>query len=159
MLFNKKNFYLLYLLLVSCVSCVWLFVTLWAVACQASLSFTISWNLLKFVSIQLVTLSNHHILWQLLLFLPSIFPSIRDFSSQSAVHIRWPNTGVSVSTSVLLSSIQGWSPLRSTGLLSLLSKGHSGAFSSTTVKRHQFFGALPSLWYSSHNHTWPLGRP
>ena len=69
------------------------------------------------------------------------------------------NTGVSASASVLLISIQGWSPLRLTGLISLLSKGLSGVFSSTTVWRHQFFGVLPSLRYSSHNHAWPLERP
>ena len=48
-------------------------------------------------------------------------------------------------------NIQGWSPLRLTGLRSLLSKGLSGAFSSTTVQRHQCFGVLLSLWSSSHN--------
>ena len=69
------------------------------------------------------------------------------------------NTGVSASASVLLISIQGWSPLRLTGLISLLSKGLSGVFSSTTVWRHQFFGAQPSLQSSSHNCTWPLERP
>ena len=63
------------------------------------------------------------------------------------------------SASVLPVNIQGWSPFRLTGLISLLSEGLSGAFSSTTVWRHQFFGARPSLRSSSHNHTWPLGRP
>ena len=61
--------------------------------------------------------------------------------------------------SVLPTWIQGWFPLRLTGLISLLSNGLSGVFSSTTVWRHQFFGALPSLRSSSHNHTWLLGRP
>ena len=61
--------------------------------------------------------------------------------------------------SVLPIKIQGWFPLRLTGLISLLSTGLSGVFSSTTVWRHQFFGALPSLRSSSHNHTWLLGRP
>ena len=69
------------------------------------------------------------------------------------------NTGASALASVLPVNIQGWSPLRLTGLISLLSKGLSGVFSSTTVWKHQFFGVLPSLWSSSHNHTWPLGRP
>ena len=69
------------------------------------------------------------------------------------------NTGVSASASVLPVSIQGLSPLRLTGLISLLSKGLSGVFSSTTVWRHQFFGILPPLWSSSHNRMWPLGRP
>ena len=68
------------------------------------------------------------------------------------------NTGVSASTSVL-PSIQGWFPLRWIDLISLLSKGLWGIFPSTTIWRHQFFGTLPSLWSSSHNHTWPLGRP
>ena len=57
---------------------------------QASLSFTISWNLLKLMSIELVMPSNHIILWNPLLFLPSIFSSIRVFSNESALHIRWP---------------------------------------------------------------------
>ena len=62
------------------------------------------------------------------------------------------------SASVLPENIQGWSPLRLTGLISLLSKGLLGVFSSTTVQRHQFFGVLPSLQSSSCNCTWPLGR-
>ena len=67
------------------------------------------------------------------------------------------NIGVSALASVLPVNIQGWSPLRLTGLISLLSKGLWRVFSSTTVRRHQFFGVLPSLWSSSHNRTWPLG--
>ena len=61
------------------------------VACWASLSFTVSWSLLKFMSIELVMSSNHLILCHPLLFPPSIFPSIRVFSSESTLHIRWPN--------------------------------------------------------------------
>ena len=72
---------------VKSLSHVQLFATLWTAACQASLSFTISWSLLKFMS---VMPSNHLILCCPLLLLPSIFPSIRVFSSESAVHIRWP---------------------------------------------------------------------
>ena len=63
------------------------------------------------------------------------------------------------SASVLPMNIQGWFPLRLTGLVSLLSKGFSGVFSSTRVQRHQFFGTLSSVWSSSQNHIWPLGRP
>ena len=66
----------------------WHFVTPWTVACLASLSFTISWRLLKFMSIELVVLSNHLILCCPLL-LPSIFPSIRVFSNELALHITW----------------------------------------------------------------------
>ena len=77
-------------------------------------------------------------------FLSSIFPSIRDFTSEWAVGIRRPNTGAdSASASVLPMSIQGCVPLRLTGLISLLSKGFSGVFT-TTVQKPQFFDALPS---------------
>ena len=69
---------------------VWLFVTPWTAAHQASLSSTNSWSLLKLMSIELVMLSNHLILCCPLL-LPWIFPSIRVFSSESILHIRWPN--------------------------------------------------------------------
>ena len=70
-------------------SCVWLFVTLWTVARQASLSFTTSWSLL--MSIESVMLSNHLILCHSLLLLPSFFPSIRVFSNELALCIRWSN--------------------------------------------------------------------
>ena len=69
---------------------VWLFATPWTAACQASLSFTISWSLLKLMSIKLVMPSNHIILCHPLLLLPSIFPSIRVFSNESALCIRCP---------------------------------------------------------------------
>ena len=62
----------------------------WTAACQASLFFTISWSLLKLVSIELVMPSNHLILCCPLLLLPSIFPGVRVFSNESALHIRWP---------------------------------------------------------------------
>ena len=68
---------------------VWLFATPWTTARQASLSFTISWNLLKLMSIQLVMPSNHLIFCHPLL-LPSIFPCIRVFSSELALLVRWP---------------------------------------------------------------------
>ena len=69
---------------------VWLFETSWTAARQAPLSFTISWSLLKFMSIELMMPSNHLILCHPLLLLPSIFPSIKVFSTESALHIRWP---------------------------------------------------------------------
>ena len=71
-------------------SCVQLFVAPWTAACQASLSFTISRSLSKFMSIVSVMPSRHLIHWRPLLLLSSIFPSIRDFSNESAVQIRWP---------------------------------------------------------------------
>ena len=75
---------------VQSLSCVWLFATPWTAARQASLSITNSQSLLKLMSIELVMPSNHLILCHPLLLLPSIFPSIRVFSSESVLHIRWP---------------------------------------------------------------------
>ena len=71
-------------------SCVWLFETPWTAIRQTSLSITNSWSLLKLVSIELVMPSNHLIFCRPLLLLPSIFPSIRVFSNESVLHIRWP---------------------------------------------------------------------
>ena len=65
----------------------------------------------------------------------------------------------SVSPSVFLMSIQGWFPARLTVLSSLPSKRLAIVFSSTTVRKYQFFGILPSLWSSSHIHTWLLEKP
>ena len=71
-------------------SCVQLFATTWTAARQASLSFTVSWSLLRLISIELVMPSNHLILCHPLLLLPSILASIRIFSSESVFRIRWP---------------------------------------------------------------------
>jgi len=76
--------------LVQLLSHVWLFATQWTAACQVSLSITNSWSLPKLMSIESVMPSNHLILCHPLLLLPSIFPSIRVFSNESALHIRWP---------------------------------------------------------------------
>ena len=75
---------------VQSLSRVLLFVIPWTAAHQASLSFTVSWNLLKLMSIELVMPFNHLILCRPLLLLPSVFPSIRVFSNESVLHIRWP---------------------------------------------------------------------
>ena len=75
---------------VQSLSHVWLFATPWTAACQASLSITNSRSLLKLTSIELVMPWNHLILCHPLLLLPSIFPSVRVFSNESALHIRWP---------------------------------------------------------------------
>ena len=66
--------------------------------------------------------------------------------------------GVSASTSVLPVNIQGWVPLGLTGLISLFSKGLSRVFSSTTLQKHQFYSAQPSLWSNSHVRTWLLEK-
>ena len=75
---------------VQSLSHVQLFVTPWTAACQPSLSFTNSWSLLKLMSIESMMPSNHLILFRSLLLLPSIFPSIRVFSNELVLHIRWP---------------------------------------------------------------------
>ena len=75
---------------VQLLSCVWLFATPWTTTPQASLSITNSWSLLKLMSIESVMPSNHFILCHPLLLLPSIFPSIRIFSSESLLRMRWP---------------------------------------------------------------------
>ena len=138
---------------------VWLFVTPWTAAHQAFMSLTISWHLSKFIFIALVTVSSHLIIWCPLLLLPSIFPSIKDFSNEPSVHIRWPKFW-SFSFSISpFNEYSDWFPLELTGLISLLSKGLPGVFSNTTVQKHQFFGILPFLWSSSYNRMLPPGRP
>ena len=102
--------------------CVWLFMTPWTAACQASLSLTTSQSLPRFISIESVMPSYYMILWCPVLLLPSIFPSIRVFSSESAVSISGQIIGASASESILLMTIQGWFPLGLTDLISLLSK-------------------------------------
>ena len=117
---------------------------------QASLPLTISQSLPKFTFIASVMLSSHPILWPPLLL--SIFPSIKDFCSESSVHIRWPKSwsfSFSISPSSEYSRLIS---LRLTGLISLLSKGILGVFSSTTVQRHPFFwhmeeGLIQHEWY------------
>ena len=70
------------------------------------------------------------------------------------------STGASASVTVLLMNIQGWFPLGLTGLISMLSKGFSRGFlSSTTIQKHQFFSTQASLWSDSHIHTWLLEKP
>ena len=95
----------------------------------------------------------------LLSFCPQLFPASGIFPVSQLFTSGDQNTRTSASASVLPVSIQGWFPLRLTGLISLLSMGLSRVFSSTTVWRHQFFGALPSLWSTFHNCIWPWGRP
>ena len=122
-----------------------LFTTPRTAACQASLSLTKSQRLFKLMSIEEVMPSNPLILCCLLLLLPSIFPSIRVFSNESVVHIRWPkywSFSFSISTS---SEYSGLISFRMDWLNLLQSKGLSRAFSNTTVQKHQSFGVQLSL--------------
>ena len=105
----------------------------WTAAHQASLSITNSWSPPKPMSIELVMSSNHLILCRPLLLLPSVFPSIRVFSNESVLHIRWPKYwSFSFSASVLPMNIQDWFLLGWTGWISLQSKGPR-VFSNTAV--------------------------
>ena len=133
---------------------IWLFVTLWTAARQASLSFIDSWSLLKLMSIESVMPSSCLSLCQPPLLLPSNFPSIRVFSNELALRIKWPKYWTSASAPVLPMNNQGWFPLGLIGLTSMQSKGLTRVFASTTIQKHQFFSAQPSLWSSSHIHTW-----
>ena len=128
------------LVVVQLLSCVWLFVTPWTAAHQASLSFTIygvfsnscplsGWcNSTISSSVGLVSSC-----------LQSFPMSLFFFSNESAFYIWWPKY---------------WS----FGLISLQSKGFSRVFSSTAIQKHQFFSTLPSLWFNCHICTWLLGK-
>ena len=89
-----------------------------------------------------------------------VFPSIRVFSNESVLRISiGQSIGVSASASVLPMNIQDWFPLQLTGVISLQSKGLSRVFYNTTVQKHQFFSAQPSLWSNCHIHIWLLEKP
>ena len=133
-----------------------LLVTPWT---EASLSFTISWSLLKLIFTELMMPSNHLILCCPLLLLPSVFSSIRDFSNESALHIRWPkywNFSFSISSSNkysgLISCRIDWFDL-------LAVQETLKSLPTTTVWKHQFFNAQSSFWPSSHICTWLVEKP
>ena len=117
-----------------------LFANLWTAAHQASLSFTISQSLLKLVSIESVMPSNHLILCRPLLLLPASFPASGYLPVSRLLASGAQSIGASASSSVLPVNLQALCPLGWTGLI-LQSKGLSEVFSSTTVGKHQFFGA------------------
>ena len=127
-----------------------LFATPWTVACQASLSFTISWSLIKLMSIELVMPSNHLIL---LFLLPSIFTSIRVFSNELALRIKWPkywSCSFSISPSnkysgLISFGIDWFDLLAVQGTLKSLLQYHSSKAS--ILQRAAFFMV-------SHIHTW-----
>ena len=133
------------------------FATPWTAARQASLSFTIS-QMLKLMSVELVTSSNHLILCHPFLPLPSIFPSIRVFSSESALCIRcsgcW-SFSFSISSSneylgLISFNINWFDLLAVQETLKSLLQYHD-------LKKHQFFSTLPSLWSNSHILTSTVG--
>ena len=135
---------------------VWLFATPWITAHQAFLSIINSQSLLKLMSIELVMPSSYPILCHPLLLLPPIPPSIRVFSKESALHIRWPkywsfsfNISPSSEHPGLISFRMDW--------LDLLAV--PGTLKNTIVQKHQFFGTQLSSQSNSNIHTWPLEKP
>ena len=94
-----------------------------------------------------------------LLLLTPIPPSIRAFSNESALRMRWPKYWSFSFNTFLPVNTQDWSPVGWTGWISFQSKGLSRVFSNTTVLTHQFFGTQLSSQSNSHIHTWPLGKP
>ena len=122
----------------------------WTAAHQASLAFTLSWNLLKLTSIESLIPSNHLILCAPFSSCPQSFSASGSFSMNWLIPSGGQNIEASPSASVLPMNIQDWYPLGLTGLISLLSKGLSRVFSSTRVWKHQFFSAQFFLWSNSH---------
>ena len=138
---------------------VWLFETPWTAAHQASLSLTVYCSLRKLMSIASVMPSNHLILCRPLLLLPSVFPSIKVFSNQSALLIKWPkywSFSFSISSS---NEYSGFISFTTDWFDLLASKGLSRDFSSTTVWKHELLSTPPSLWSSSHICKWLLDKP
>ena len=141
------------LLFVQSLSHVWLFAVPWAIACQA-------YSLPKFMAIESVMLSPMMISPSAALFSSHLqsFPASETLPMSQFFTSDGQSTGVSASASVLSMRTQGWFLLGWTGLLSLLPKGVSRVFSSTTIQKHQFFGTQPCLWSNFHIHTWQLEK-
>ena len=135
--------------------------TPWTAACQASLSITSSWSLLKLMSIEPVMPSNHLILCRPLLLLPSIFPSIRVFSDESVLHIRWPkywSFSFSISPSKeysgLISSRINWFDLLAVqGTLKSLLQHHS---SKASILRCSAFFMEKAMTPHSNTLSWKI---
>ena len=144
---------------VQSLSRVQLFATTWLTARQASLSITSSWSLPKPMPIESVMPSSHLILCHPLLLLPPNPPSIKVFSSESTLHMRWPKYWSFSFSIIPYKEIPGLISFRMDWLDLLAVQGPSRVFSNTTVQKHQFFGAQPSSQSNSHIHTWLLEKP
>ena len=163
-----NSFSLCFVVVVQSLSPVRLFATPWTAACQASLSFTTSWSLLKLMSTESVMPSNQLVLCHPLLLLTSIFPSIRVFPNETAPHIRWPkywnfsfNINSSNEYSGLISFRMDWLGLLAVqGTLKSLLQHHSSKASILRYSAfmvHGLYGPW-SLWSSSHIHRWLLEK-
>ena len=136
-----------------------LFATPWITACQVSLSMSNSQSSPKLMPIELVMPSSHLILCHPIHLLPPIPPSIRIFSNESTLLMRWAKYCSFSHNMSPSSEHQDWSPLGWTGWISLQSKGLSRIFSNTKIQKHQFFDAQLSSQSNSHIHTWPQEKP
>ena len=136
---------------VQSLSRVQLFATPWIAARQASLSITNTRSSLTLMPIQSVVPSSHLILGRPLLLLSPIPPSIRVFSNESTLQMRWPKYWSFIFSIIPSKEIPG--------LISLQSKGLWRVFSNTTVQKHQFFSTQPSSQSNSHIHAWLLEKP
>ena len=152
-------FFIPFVAVVQSLGCVQLFATPVIAAHKASLSFIIALSLPSVMSIELVILSNHLILWCPILLLPSIIASIRVYSKESDLHIGWPkywSFSFSISPSdeysVLISFRIEWFDLPTVQWLPRV-------FSHATNRRHRFFSPQSSLWSNLHIHTWLLEKP
>ena len=123
----------------------------------ASLSFTVSWNLFKLMSIESVMLFNHLILRHPFLLCLQSFLALGSFPMSFLFTSSGQSTGASAS--VFPMNVQGWFPLGLAGLISLQSEGLARVFSNTRIQKHQFFHTQPSLWSNSHIHTRLLEKP
>ena len=136
-----------------------LFATPWIAAHQASLSITNSRSSLRLTSNESVMPSSQLILCRPILLLPPIPPSIRVFSNESTVHMRWPKYWSFHFSIIPSKEHPGLISLRMDWLDLFESKGLSRVFCNTTVQKHQFFSAQLSSQSNSHIHTWPLEKP
>ena len=122
-------------------------------ACQPSLSFTISWSLLKLVPIESMIPSNHLVCCHPILLLPSVFPSIPVISNVSALHILWPNFwtfSFSISPS---NEYSGLISLRTDWFDLLAVQGTLQSLLEHQIQKHQFFSTHVALWSNCHIHT------
>ena len=124
--------------------------TPWTAACQAPLSSTVSQSLLRFTSIELVMLSNHLILCHPLLLLLSIFPSIRVLSNESVLCITWPKYWHFSFSNSRSNEYSGLISFRFDWFNLLAIPRTLRTLLSTSIQRHQFFSAQPSLWSNSY---------
>ena len=138
-------------------SCV--FVISWTASCEASLSFTVSWSLIKLMSLSRWCYPTISPLMPLFSSCPQSFPESRSFPMSQLFPSGGQRIGASVLASVLPMNIQDWFPLGWTSWISLQSKGLSRVFSNITGQKHQFFSTQPSFWSNSHIHTGLLEKP